>query len=105
MPIKFEEPTELLTVQEAAKILGVIPRRILQFIKEGRLPANKVGRPWFIVRSDLDAFKKISRPSGNQTGLPRTPTPESIAKRKKAKARAKAREKAKAEAEKEAESK
>ena len=105
MPLDIKEPTELLTVQEAAKVLGVIPRRVLQFIKEERLPANKVGRHWFIVRSDLETFKKVSRPSGNKTGLPRTPTPASIAKRKKAKARAKARERAKKRAEKKAKKK
>lgn len=96
MPLEIEKPDDLLTAQEAAKALKVIPRRVLQFIKEGRLTATKLGRSWFIKRSDLAAFKKVSRPSGNLTGLPRTPTPESIAKRKKAKARAKAKAKAKA---------
>ncbi|MCK5548610.1 MAG: helix-turn-helix domain-containing protein, partial [Thermoplasmata archaeon] len=73
MPIENKDPAVLLTVQEAAKILRVIPRRVLQFIKEGRLKAKKAGRQWFIVRSDLMAFKKIKRKSGNKTGLPRTP--------------------------------
>ena len=73
MPLEIDKPDELLTSQEAAKYLGVIPRRVLQFIQEGRLPATKIGRPWFIKRSDLEAFAAVERPSGNLTGKPRTP--------------------------------
>ncbi|NIN00531.1 MAG: helix-turn-helix domain-containing protein [candidate division Zixibacteria bacterium] len=71
MPVEIKEPVELLTVQECAEELGVIPRRVLQFIEEGRLPANKIGRPWFIRREDLEAFKKIPRKPGNLTGKSR----------------------------------
>jgi excisionase family DNA binding protein len=71
MPLEIKKPDELLTVQEAAKILKVIPRRVRQFIQEGRLPANKIGRPWFIKRTDLEAFKRVKRPTGNLTGKSR----------------------------------
>jgi len=71
MPLEVNEPAEFLTSKEAANILGVIPRRVLQFIKEGRLPATKIGRPWFIKRSDLEEFMRIERPSGNLSGKPR----------------------------------
>lgn len=87
MPLKGGKPNEYMTSQEVAKIVGVIPRRVLQFIKEGRLVAVKMGRQWFIKRSDLTAFMKVRRPSGNLTGLPRTPKNP---KKKKRKAKKKA---------------
>ena len=72
MPLEINEPAELLTTKEVAKIIGVIPRRVLQYIKEGRLEANKIGRPWFIRRSALDKFLATDvRKPGNLTGRPR----------------------------------
>lgn len=52
-----------LTTQEAGKILGVTPQRVLALIRAGRLPAIKVGRDWLIARKDLATFEK--RPQGN----------------------------------------
>lgn len=52
-----------LTTQEAGKILGVTPQRVLALIRIGRLPATKVGRDWLIARHDLATFEK--RPQGN----------------------------------------
>ena len=56
----------LLTTQQASKILGVNPSRIRQFILEGRLPAIKLGRDWIISKDDLGkvANRKIGRPKG-----------------------------------------
>lgn len=42
-----------LTTQEAADKLGVTRTRILQFIRENRLPAEKHGRDWMIQVADL----------------------------------------------------
>jgi len=47
----------ILNSCQAAKALGVSPRRVLAIIKSGRLPAVKVGRDWIILKSDL---KKVS---------------------------------------------
>ena len=54
----------LLTTQQASKILGVNPSRVRQFILEGRLPAIKIGRDWIISRDDLAkvANRRIGRP-------------------------------------------
>jgi len=54
---------EFLTTQQAGEILGVTSQRILALIREGRLPAAKVGRDWLIAMRDLDRFEK--RPQGN----------------------------------------
>lgn len=44
---------ELLSVSEAAKKLGVDPSRIHARIREGSLPAEKVGNQWAIAMRDL----------------------------------------------------
>jgi len=57
----------LLTTQQASKILGVNPSRVRQFILEGRLPAIKFGRDWVISKDDLNkvANRKAGRPKKN----------------------------------------
>jgi len=37
-----------VSVQEAAKVLGVSPRRVLALINAGRIPAVKIGRDWYV---------------------------------------------------------
>ena len=46
-----------LTTQEAAEKLGVGIRQIQTLIKQGRLPATKRGRDWFINENDLELVK------------------------------------------------
>jgi excisionase family DNA binding protein len=47
---------ELCTVDFAAKRLQLHPKTVLRFIREGRLPANRIGKSYRIRRSDLDVF-------------------------------------------------
>ena len=42
-----------LSVAEAAKVLGVHPQRIHQRIRDGSLPAEKVGHQWAVEMNDL----------------------------------------------------
>jgi excisionase family DNA binding protein len=57
-----------MTTQEAAEVLGRSRERVLQFIREGRLEAEKRGRDYFIPRSALASFalqprKRTGRPA------------------------------------------
>lgn len=52
-----------LTTQQASEVLDVTAQRVLALIREGRLPATKVGRDWLIARQDLVKFER--RPQGN----------------------------------------
>jgi excisionase family DNA binding protein len=52
----------LLSVTEAAEILGVNRQRTHQLIKDGRLKAEMIGTQYVIKESDLDAVK--DRPTG-----------------------------------------
>ena len=53
-----------LTVREAADEEGVTPKRIREFINDGRLDAYKRANVWFIRRESWEAFKKIPRKDG-----------------------------------------
>ena len=55
---------KILNTNQAAEILEVHPSRVRVLIKEGRLPAQKVGRDWIIKEKDLEKVKdrKPGRP-------------------------------------------
>jgi excisionase family DNA binding protein len=72
--IYFEEETRLtgmslLTTKEVAVRLGVTLPRVHTFIKEGRLPAEKLGRDFFIKEEDLRLVEN------RKTGRPPNPKP------------------------------
>ena len=49
----------MIGTNEAAKRLGVTPRRILQFIEQGRLPdAEQVSGRWIISDDDITNFER-----------------------------------------------
>lgn len=48
-----EEEEIYLNVKEAAKFLNVSEQSIHNYIREGKIPAKKVGRPYLILKSDL----------------------------------------------------
>jgi excisionase family DNA binding protein len=54
----------LLTTNEVAERLGVTVQRIHALIKSGRLPAQKMGRDYFIQEEDLRLVeeRKSGRP-------------------------------------------
>ena len=51
-----------LSVAEAAEMLGVHPQRIHQRIREGSLPAKKVGNQWAVEMNDLRRLKHHAGP-------------------------------------------
>lgn len=59
----------ILTTQQAAERLHLTRRRILAFIEEGRLPAQKYGRDWLIDEADLANLER--KPQGWAKGRPR----------------------------------
>lgn len=63
--------TGLVTVKEAAELLGLSARRVRQFIEEGRLPGQKIGRQWLLKRSDVIVFATKPR----TVGRPEKPVP------------------------------
>lgn len=60
---------EILSTKEAAKKLKVSAIRVRQFIREGRLPAQKVGRDYIIKEKDLEKVedRQPGRPKNEKT--------------------------------------
>jgi excisionase family DNA binding protein len=50
----------LLTVEQAAEQLKLHPKTVLRHIRDGRLPATRIGKSYRIERSRLDAFAGIA---------------------------------------------
>ena len=48
---------EIISTREAGRRLGVSTQRILRLIKDGRLPARKIGQEWAIYATDLALLK------------------------------------------------
>ena len=46
----------LFGVKEVAELLSVTPRTIMNYIKDGRLRAVKIGGRWRISKDNLKAF-------------------------------------------------
>jgi excisionase family DNA binding protein len=59
-----DETSNLLSVTETAKRLGVIRQRVFQLIQSGKLPAVMIGSQYVIKESDLTliAERKTGRP-------------------------------------------
>ncbi len=68
---------KLLTTADVAEKLGVSQRRVLALIKDGRLPAQRLGRDYLIDESNLKLVKnrKPGRPvtSKVRAGAKQTP--------------------------------
>jgi len=52
---------EFLDTKQVAGILGLHYKTVARMIREGRLPASKIGKEWRISRSDLEAFVERNR--------------------------------------------
>ena len=55
---------EVVGVTKAAEELKLSTNRVRELITLGKLPAQRLGREWAILRTDLDEFKAKDRPPG-----------------------------------------
>lgn len=55
-----------ITTSEAAKILGVNSSRVRQFLADGRIPGEKLGKNWMLDLKKVMIFNRIPR----NTGIP-----------------------------------
>lgn len=60
-----------MTTQEAAEALGVHRSRVLHFIRDKRLKAEKRGRDWWIEVKEVERFKQQPRAAGWKKGRTR----------------------------------
>lgn len=51
------EPGETLTLKQVARELGRSLEQVRRYVREGKLPAQKLGMQWFVSRRSLEAFQ------------------------------------------------
>ncbi len=56
----------LLSVDQAAEQLKLHPKTVIRYIRDGRLPATRIGKSYRIEQARLDAFAGVA--SGHATG-------------------------------------
>lgn len=54
---KLSKKSNVLTRDDAAKLIGVCPNTISEYIKSGRLTNRGIGRKVLILESDLEGVK------------------------------------------------
>ncbi len=66
----MSDEIKLISVAEAAKILGVTRARVNQFITDKRLPAQRIGRSFAIREEDLQLVqnRRTGRPPNVKVG-------------------------------------
>lgn len=52
---------QYLTIEEAAKILGVEYKTVYRLVRDGSIPAGRIGRVYRIKQSELDEFFQRSK--------------------------------------------
>jgi len=52
---------DMVTVAEASKILGRSIEQVRRYLREGKLPGQRIGGQWFIDRNALVAQKREAR--------------------------------------------
>ena len=52
----MNRPPDLLSPQQVADMLGVHVRTVRNYVRDGRLPATRVGKQYRVAREDLAAF-------------------------------------------------
>jgi excisionase family DNA binding protein len=51
------EPVDTLTLLDVARELGRSLEQVRRYVREGKLPAQKLGMQWFVSRQDLKTFE------------------------------------------------
>ena len=49
------------TAKQIAEKLGLHPRTVLTFFKQGKIPGLKIGRTWKATEADIDAYLEQQR--------------------------------------------
>lgn len=59
--MKDESVREILTAEQAADLLQVSTKTVLQLARDGELRGHKVGRAWRFCRADVLAYVRGER--------------------------------------------
>ena len=54
------EGIKFYTIQETAQVLQVTPQTIRSYIKQGRLKAQRIGKPILVTENNLKEFLQVT---------------------------------------------
>jgi excisionase family DNA binding protein len=60
---------KMYDVKEVTKILGVTPQTTRAYIKQGKLKAVRIGKPWFISEEAIKFYITGGLSGSEETGL------------------------------------
>ncbi len=64
-------PEEDLKLNQVAQELGRSLEQVRRYVREGKLPARKLGMQWFVTRRDLDIFRGAKNKPSQQEVIER----------------------------------
>ncbi len=56
--ITFEKEKRLLTIDEIAEFLHMNPMTVYSWVKDGKIPAFKIGKVWRFRKTEIDEWLK-----------------------------------------------
>lgn len=69
---RFDDYGDVLTLQDVAALLGWHLETVRTWVREGKLPARKIGRPYVVLKQDLLAWLQAHPRVDASTPDPRT---------------------------------
>lgn len=61
MPNEKANPDEMLSANEAGKMLGVSGKTVVRMMEDGEFPGYKIGVAWKFRRGDIAAYRESRR--------------------------------------------
>lgn len=61
MAKRKDAPADILTVEQVADYLQLNKLTVYKYVRDGRLPASKIGKSYRIRRADVEAFLESQR--------------------------------------------
>jgi excisionase family DNA binding protein len=72
---------QVMTVDQLADYLQLNRLTVYRYIREGKIPAVKIGKLYRVLKADVDAFlesRKVAAPAGRPTGETRPARPRAV---------------------------
>jgi excisionase family DNA binding protein len=61
MPDEKANPDEMLSANQAGRILGVSGKTVIRMMEDGEFPGYKIGVAWKFRRGDIEAYRESRR--------------------------------------------
>ena len=70
MPENQKDPEELLSANNAGKLIGVSGKTVIRMMESGDFPGYKIGSAWKFKRGDIEQYRESRKFIGTPTTEP-----------------------------------